>query len=97
MKNYILELAKNNNTVVPVEKVAEVVELAKKIGIVVCGGAFLDGNRQIIYREHPAPVWVGAVETLLRSGRVEVGPAMADTFIKVCEALNIELKGVVYL
>lgn len=95
MKNYVLELAKNRNAVVPAEKVAEVVELAKKAGIIVCGGAFIEGNRQLLYREHPAPVWVGAVETLLRSGRVEVSPTMADTFIKVCEALNIELKGVV--
>jgi hypothetical protein len=95
MKNFVLELAKNNSAVVPVEKVAEVVKLAKKVGIIACGGAFIEGNRQLLYREHPAPVWVGAVETLLCSGRVEVGPAMADTFIKVCEALNIELKGVV--
>ena len=47
--NYLNELVSKRCVIVPIDSAMPVINAATALGLVACGGAFIDGGEQVIY------------------------------------------------
>lgn len=97
MKNSVISLVKNGFVVVNEEQAEQVRTMAERVGVCACGGALVarggGGFDKVLYTEQPAPAWVALVEALVRDKWVEIAQEERDNFVRVCEALGVEVHG----
>jgi hypothetical protein len=93
----VIELVKNGFVVVNEEQVEQVLAMAHRVGVCVCGGALIErvggGFDKVLYTEQPTPAWVALVEALGRDKWAEVAKGEHDEFLRVCVALGVMVHG----